>query len=93
MAKNKKYGFTLVELLIVIAIIAVLISILIPVLGRARSIAKRAVCATQLRDIGQGIVMYASEYSDKLPKTSYRTGHRVPIWRLLLTEVFLIRMI
>ena len=56
-----RYGFTLIELLVVIAIISLLVSILIPSLTKAKDLAKRAVCANQLRGIGLGIQMYMSE--------------------------------
>jgi len=64
----KKKGFTLVELLVVIAIIALLVSILMPALGRARELAKRVQCQSNLGALGRSIVMYEGEYKDKMPK-------------------------
>lgn len=54
-------GFTLIELLVVIAIISLLASILLPSLSRAKELTRRVVCATNLRNIGQAVSMYAIE--------------------------------
>lgn len=60
-------AFTLVELLVVVGIIAALIGILLPVLSRVREHAKRTNCLSNLRQLGQGMIMYAGENRDRLP--------------------------
>lgn len=64
--RNRVRAFTLIELLIVIAIIGLLVAILIPALSGARRVAKSAVCLTRLRTAGQGMVLYANDYRDTL---------------------------
>ena len=56
---RRRAAFTLVELLIVISVIGVLMSILMPVLGRARSLARLTKCSGQLHQLGAGWQMYA----------------------------------
>lgn len=52
-------GFSLAELLVVIGILVVLLSILLPAIGRVREGARQIVCASHLRDIGAAYLMYA----------------------------------
>lgn len=62
-------GFTLVELLVVVGVIAVLIALLLPALTKAREAANRIACASNLRSIGQGFLMYANDNKGNLPRT------------------------
>lgn len=65
--KNSKRMFTLIELLIVIAIIGVLASMLLPALKKARNKAKTIACVANMKQVGQGFHMYAGDFGGTLP--------------------------
>ena len=70
MSKSKSRGFTLVELLVVISIIALLVGILLPALGKARNSARQMKCSTHSKGIQNGMVAFANDYNERYPLPS-----------------------
>jgi prepilin-type N-terminal cleavage/methylation domain-containing protein/prepilin-type processing-associated H-X9-DG protein len=68
-------AFTLIELLVVIGIIAILASLLVPVVGRARESARRVACAANLRSVHQTFLAYAADNDGHVP-LGYRRGFK-----------------
>jgi len=74
--KNWLYkNFTLIELLVVIAVIAILASMLMPSLNKGRQLAKRISCTANMRQIGQGCMLYTTDSNSWMPPTSYNAQH------------------
>jgi prepilin-type N-terminal cleavage/methylation domain-containing protein/prepilin-type processing-associated H-X9-DG protein len=70
----RRQGFTLVELLVVVAIIGVLVALLLPAVQAARGAARRAQCASSMRQIGLAVQQYADAHDGRFPLLAYHNN-------------------
>jgi prepilin-type N-terminal cleavage/methylation domain-containing protein/prepilin-type processing-associated H-X9-DG protein len=70
-SSTRSRGFTLIELLVVIAIIAILAGLLFPAFAKARASSRRISCASNLRQIGLGLLQYIEQYDGVMPASAY----------------------
>jgi prepilin-type N-terminal cleavage/methylation domain-containing protein len=82
--KGSQKAFTLIELLVVISIIAVLMSVLMPALGKAKEQATRIQCASQQKDIGVALNLYMENNKGKLPDSRKETDR----WNLKMMPYY-----
>jgi prepilin-type N-terminal cleavage/methylation domain-containing protein/prepilin-type processing-associated H-X9-DG protein len=83
-------GFTLIEILVVVGIIAILAGILLPTLSRVRAAANRVACRQQLHDLANVFQMYLKDSNDHLPRVNPLPSFEPPINSFpYLIEVFL----
>src|SRR5947209_3541548 len=77
---SRKPGFTLTELLVVIAVMAALAGLLLPVFARVREAGRRTTCLSNLRQLILAHQMYVQDHDDVLPTWYYRTSTGKVIW-------------
>jgi prepilin-type N-terminal cleavage/methylation domain-containing protein/prepilin-type processing-associated H-X9-DG protein len=82
---RKRSGFTLVELLVVMGIIALLVSILLPSLNRAREAAQRTACLSNLRSVMQLMHLYAADNKGQIPLGCASDVYQTSYWVVLGT--------
>ena len=81
---RRRAGFTLIELLVVIAIIAILAAILFPVFAQAREKARQTACLSNMKQIGIGLMMYASDYDTQYPPSQLGVAPVIVSWPQLM---------
>ena len=65
---RKHLHFTLIELLVVIAIIAILAAMLLPSLSKVKETSKRTKCSSNIKQVGQNMVLYATDFKGHMPR-------------------------
>ena len=104
MKTYSRRAFTLIELLVVIGIIAILASILLPTLARAKDSARGSQCLSQMRQISLAVRLYADDHQDEFPRSQHSAfangqlpwgravarelGRTEPTWTNLLSGVY-----
>ena len=81
-----RYGFTLLELLVVVAVIALLLAILLPALSAANEMGRSAVCATNQYQLLQGAIAYSEDNDFMMPWYAY-ASRRPEGWEWWVTQV------
>lgn len=64
-------GFTLIDVLVSMAVIAILVGLLVPTLGRVQETSRRVVCQSNVRQVGLGLIMYADDFKGLLPTSRF----------------------
>ncbi len=74
----------MMDVLVTMAVIALLMTILLPSLAHVRETARRVVCASNVRQIGLGLAMYGDDYRESLPPTAYLNAASGPKWEQMM---------
>jgi prepilin-type processing-associated H-X9-DG protein len=80
--------FTLIEMLLVIAIIVILVAMLLPMMSRAKESGKRATCLSNQKQIGVALLVYASDHKRKLPETQATTQPGWGVWTIYKNDTY-----
>src|SRR5437870_11949394 len=78
LAMQRREGFTLIEFLVVIAIIAILAAILFPVFAQARTKARQTADLSNMKQLGTAMMMYAQDYDERYNPTGNGNGANCP---------------
>ncbi len=81
-------GFTLIELLVVISIVSLLVAILLPALAKARESARSIVCATQMRQLGMGVLTYLDVRRGQMFVNSGSTSEPAQSQRVFMSSIY-----
>ena len=81
MKTERRRGFTMMEILIVLVIITILAALLLPVFFRVRAKSREAVCASNLHQIGLGVLIYTQDYDDLYPRGGDPTDINTDAWK------------
>ena len=84
-------GFTLIDLLVSLAVMALIIGLMLPAVSEVREASRRVVCASNLRQVGLGVTMYADEQGGSIPPTVFSSGLSTTAGRDYLNETVVLR--